>query len=94
MGYSWFRKLFKEYTNVSPARFILELKLQKAKSLLLNSSLSVKEISYMVGYEDATYFTALFKKYTGFTPLAYREQLSSNQLQHVSDSENDGKTAL
>ena len=94
MGYSWFRKLFKEYTNVSPARFILELKLQKAKSLLLNSSLSVKEISYMVGYEDATYFTALFKKYTGFTPLAYKEQLSSNQLQHVSDSENDGKTAL
>ena len=93
MGYSWFRKLFKEYTNVSPARFILELKLQKAKSLLLNSSLSVKEISYMVGYEDATYFTALFKKYAGFTPLAYREQLSSNQLQHVSDSENDGKTA-
>lgn len=94
MGYSWFRKLFKEYTNVSPARFILELKLQKAKSLLLNSSLSVKEISYMVGYEDATYFTALFKKYTGFTPLAYKEQLSSKQLQHVSDSENDGKTAL
>lgn len=89
MGYSWFRKLFKEYTNVSPARFILELRLQKAKNSLLNSSLSVKEIAYMVGYEDATYFTALFKKYTRFTPLAYREQYSSNKKQYTSDLSDD-----
>lgn len=81
MGYSWFRKKFKEYTNVSPAHFMLELKLNKAKGLLLNTPLSVKEISYTIGYEDAAYFTALFKKYTGFTPLAYREQFSSNEMQ-------------
>lgn len=81
MGYSWFRKLFKEYTNVSPAHFILELRLQKAKNLLLNSSLSVKEISYKIGYEDATHFTALFKKHTGFTPLGYRERFSSTEIQ-------------
>lgn len=87
MGYSWFRKLFKEYTNVSPARFILELKLQKAKSFLLNTSLSVKEISYMIGYEDATYFTTLFKKHIGVTPLAYRKQYSSTQLLKILDSE-------
>lgn len=88
MGYSWFRKLFKEYTNVSPAHFILELRLQKAKNSLLNSSLSVKEIAYMVGYEDATYFSALFKKHTGFTPLAYREQFSSNKIRNISDLHN------
>lgn len=87
MGYSWFRKMFKEYTNVSPARYILELRLQKAKSLLLNSSLSVKEISYMVGYEDATYFTALFKKHTGFTPLVYRGQFASGLPQQHSEEE-------
>lgn len=52
MGYSRFRKLFKEYTNVSPAWFISELKFQKAKNLLLNSSMNVKEIGYMVGYKD------------------------------------------
>lgn len=86
MGYSWFRKLFKEYTNVSPAHFILELRLQKAKNILLNTNLSVKEISYRVGYEDATYFSALFRKHTGFTPLAYREQFSSDQIQKLSDS--------
>lgn len=89
MGYSRFRKLFKEYTNVSPARFILELKLQKAKNTLLNSSLSVKEISYMVGYEDSTYFTAIFKKHTGYTPLTYRKQFSLNKVQNISDLPND-----
>ncbi|WP_081852477.1 AraC family transcriptional regulator [Prevotella sp. 10(H)] len=83
MGYSWFRKLFKEYTNVSPAHFMLELRLQKAKSILLNSSLNVKEISYMVGYDDTTYFTALFKKYTGYTPLAYRDKFSSDEIQNT-----------
>lgn len=77
MGYSWFRKLFKEYTNVSPGHFMLELKLQKAKHTLLNTSLSVKEVAYMLGYEDATYFISIFKKYTGFTPQAYREKFSS-----------------
>lgn len=84
MGYSWFRKLFKEYTNVSPAQFMLELRMQKARNMLLNSSLSVKEISYNVGYEDATYFTALFKKYIGLTPMAYRRKFSSDEIQKIS----------
>lgn len=80
MSYSWFRKSFKERTNVSPAHFILLLKLQKAKNLLLNSSLSVKEISYIIGYEDPTYFTAHFKKHIGLPPLAYRDKYSSTEL--------------
>lgn len=91
MGYSRFRKLFKEYTNVSPARFISELKLQKAKNLLLNSLMSVKEISYMAGYEDAAYFTALFKKYTGYSPLVYRKQFSPNTIQNAAGLPNDDK---
>lgn len=81
MSYSWFRKLFKEYTNVSPLQFMVELRLQKAKGLLLNSSLSVKEISYIVGYDDSTYFTSLFKKYIGVTPSVYREMYSSAEIQ-------------
>lgn len=84
MGYSWFRKLFKEYTNVSPAHFMLELKMQKAKDMLLNSALSIKEISYIVGYDDPTYFTALFKKYAGLTPKAYRRKYCTDEMQRVS----------
>lgn len=72
MSYSWFRKTFKAYTHVSPAHYITSLKLQEAKSLLLNSSLSVKEIAYRLHYENAASFSAIFKKYLGVTPSEYR----------------------
>lgn len=65
MSYSWFRKTFKEYTNVSPAHYITQLKLQKAKLMLLNSPLSIKEIAFYLKYEDAAYFSAIFRKYVG-----------------------------
>lgn len=72
MSYSWFRKTFKEYTNVSPAHYIMQLRLRKAKLMLLNSSMSVKEIAYELRYEDSAYFSAIFRKYVGCTPSAYR----------------------
>lgn len=72
MSYSWFRKTFKKYTNMSPAHYITFLKLQKAKSLLFNSSMSVKEIAFSLNYEDAAYFSSIFKKYIGLSPSEYR----------------------
>lgn len=79
MSYSWFRKMFREYTHVSPARFLMELKMQKAKNLLLNSPLSIKEVAYAVDYEDASHFVSLFKKYTGYTPARYKTAFSPNR---------------
>ena len=72
MSYSWFRKTFKEYTNVSPAHYITQLKLQKAKLMLLNSQMSIKEIAFCLKYEDAAYFSAIFKKYVGCSPSEYK----------------------
>ena len=72
ISYSWFRKTFKEYTNVSPAHYITQLKLQKAKLMLLNSPLSIKEIAFYLKYEDAAYFSAIFRKYVGCPPSEYR----------------------
>ena len=72
MSYSWFRKTFKAYTHVSPAHYITSLKLQEAKSLLLNSLLSIKEIAYRLHYENPASFSAIFKKYLGMTPSEYR----------------------
>lgn len=77
MSYSWFRKTFKEYTSVSPALYITQLKLQKAKLLLLNSSMSVKEIAFYLRYEDAAYFSAIFKKYVGCSPSEYKASCSA-----------------
>lgn len=72
LGYSNFRRLFKQYTGFSPGRYITEIRLSKAKEFLTNTDLSVKEISYEVGVENYDYFTTSFRIKTGYTPLAYR----------------------
>ena len=72
MSYSWFRKLFKEYTGFSPASYIQEMKLQKAKSLLISSNLSLKEIAFSLNFDTVSYFSSAFRKKTGYTPLQYR----------------------
>lgn len=72
ISYSWFRKVFKDYTGYAPAKYFQELKLRKAKQLLVSTSHSVKEISYLLNYRTTEHFFTLFKKNTGFTPLEYR----------------------
>ena len=72
ISYSWFRKVFKDYTGYAPAKYFQELKLRKAKQLLVGTSHSVKEISFMLDYKSTEHFFSLFKKRTGFTPLEYR----------------------
>lgn len=72
ISYSWFRKVFKDYTGYAPAKYFQELKLRKAKQLLVETSHSVKEISFMLDYKSTEHFFSLFKKRTGFTPLEYR----------------------
>lgn len=73
MSYSYFRKLFKEYTGLSPASYFLDIKLQRAKDLLCKTQLSVKEIAYMLNFDSPDYFCTLFKKKTGKRPGDFRE---------------------
>lgn len=72
ISYSWFRKVFKDYTGYAPAKYFQELKLRKAKQLLVSTSQSVKEIAFELGYNSTEHFFSLFKKRTGFTPMEYR----------------------
>ena len=68
LSYSWFRKVFKEYTGYSPAKYFQELKLRKAKQMLIESPLTIKEICYELNYTSAEHFFTVFKKQTGYTP--------------------------
>ena len=47
LGYSWFRRMFKEYTGVSPAQYQLQQKLLRAKELLTSTPLTISEIAYI-----------------------------------------------
>lgn len=64
-------KKFKEQTGQSVFDFLTEVRINKAKELLIQSSLKVFEISQAVGYNDAPYFNRTFKNYTGYTPKEY-----------------------
>lgn len=61
-------------TGKSPARWIEEAVVREARALLAQSSLTVAEVALEVGVTDASYFSRLFRKHTGLTPLAYRQQ--------------------
>ncbi|HWV15413.1 MAG TPA: helix-turn-helix domain-containing protein [Cellvibrio sp.] len=63
---------FKAALGVSPLDFLQEIRVNIAKDLLKTSNLSINEIADKVGYQDTSFFTALFKKHLATTPLAYR----------------------
>lgn len=67
-----YRKL-KTLTGLSPVEFIRVFKLQKACELLANSSLSIKEIGYSLGFNNLSYFVKCFREQFHVTPSAYRQ---------------------
>lgn len=67
-------KIFKEETGESPINYLIKIRLEKAKEILLTSdSGSIKSIANSVGYEDVYHFSKLFKKYYGISPLYYKK---------------------
>lgn len=71
----YFSKVFKQQTGETFIDYVTRLRLEKAKVLMENLELSLKEVCYQVGYNDPNYFSRVFKKVTGMTPTEYRAQL-------------------
>jgi AraC-like DNA-binding protein len=78
VNYSLFRKTFKKYTGLSPMQYHTSLRLKQAIYLLTNTDLSIKEISFNLGFCSVFYFSKLFKEKTGRTPSNYRKSNRSN----------------
>lgn len=79
MGYSKFRKLFKEVTSSSPQQYLLNLRINKAKELLQTTELNINEIAFQTGFESEFYFSMFFKKKTGKTPTNYRLEMEKQR---------------
>ena len=60
--------------KMSPMQYIISLRIAMAKGYLENSSKNIAEISSEIGYENALYFSRLFRKYVGMTPTQYRKK--------------------
>lgn len=71
----YFTKLFKEKTGQTFIDYLTEIRLKKAKELLLENRLSLKEISYEVGYKDPNYFSRVFKKYFRQSPRKFQKRV-------------------
>ncbi len=69
---AYFSKIFKEQTESNFTQYLNKLRIEKSKSLLQNTKIPIVDIAGMVGYEDQSYFTKVFKKNTGNSPGKYR----------------------
>ena len=69
---NYFCTLFKQETGENFLNFVTEMKMRRAKFLLKEKNLKVYEVCELIGYNDTTYFTRLFKKYTQMTPNEYK----------------------
>jgi len=72
-------QLFKEQLGINFADFLIELRIERAKELLLVTNSSINEISTQVGYEIPLSFGRAFKKHVGVSPSDYRKNMSSEE---------------
>ena len=73
---SHFRKLFKGFTGLSPVEYRNGLRVEHAKELLNQNTVSVAEVARAVGIEDQFYFSRIFKEAEGISPLRYKKSYS------------------
>ena len=70
---SYFYKLFKMWSGISPNQYRNQLRIAAAKDLLIHTNLSICEIAQKTGFDDPYYFSRLFKKEIGLSPANYRK---------------------
>ena len=69
---SYFSTVFKNSTGLSFKEYLNKVRIEESKILLLNTDFSIIDIAIAVGFEDQSYFSKVFKKYTGTTPKQFR----------------------
>ncbi|WP_105614517.1 AraC family transcriptional regulator [Vallitalea okinawensis] len=75
ISYSYLRKQIKEQTGLTYIEYLNKYRIKKAKELLQQRTHTIKEISFLVGYNNDQSFNRYFKKYEGMTPGEYRRKL-------------------
>ena len=74
MSDCWFNRTFKHVTKVTPMQYIIQLRITNALNLLEHTNYNITQVANAVGYDDAYYFSRLFKKNVGVAPTEYRKR--------------------
>ncbi|MEO0731243.1 MAG: ATP-binding protein [Bacteroidota bacterium] len=83
MSRSQLQRKLTALTGLSANRFLRHVRLEKARELLSDPANTVAEIAFATGYRDPSYFGRVFKKETGMTPVAWREERTPASPDHV-----------
>ncbi len=75
LGVSRFSEIFRNETGRSPINYINHLRIDKARSLLTFSIMSISEIADYLGFSSVHYFSRMFKKHTGSSPAEFRHNI-------------------
>ncbi len=73
LSVSYLSRLFKSEVGLNISEYIIKQKIKAAEGMLRSSSQSSTEISYILHFSSQSYFTKVFKKYTGMTPKEYQK---------------------
>jgi len=73
-------RVFKQKTGMNLQEYIHDIKVSKAKAMLINSNDTVKEIAYNLGFNDEKYFMKLFKEHENLTPTQFRNAFCHTHL--------------
>lgn len=71
---SSFKRDFYAIYNMAPSKWIREQRINKAKELLNKTYNSITDICFTIGFENPSHFSRVFKEFTGYTPLSYRQR--------------------
>ena len=70
----YLRKLFSNLFGITPAKYVTDVRIEKAKSLLISGFMSVSEVAEAVGFSNIYHFSKTFKRITGYTPTEYTKK--------------------
>lgn len=76
-SYAHLCRLFRIEYGIAPLKYIHALRVSRAKLLMRDTSLTISEIAFKVGFNDLAYFSELFRKMTGSTPKVYRTSIKN-----------------
>jgi AraC-like DNA-binding protein len=77
----YFGTQFKQATGLSISQYILQVRIERAKTLLQRHTMSIQQIAQQVGFEDVYYFSKAFKSMEGLSPSRYAASLSWSKLE-------------
>ena len=75
MSQSWLTKRFNQECSMSIPQYLMQVRMERAGKMLLETNMLVFEIANAVGFENPRYFVSVFKKAMGMTPTEYRDQM-------------------